>query len=280
MDYEKKITPDGTKLSGFVREAENTPPRECHNCIFYKNDKCYHAVVMIDDGVLGEHGKPKPVADGDCCNFFQSPGKTLLYGLRHGQTELNAEKRFRGWTEVPLDEQGRKDAKEAAKFLKDKGIHMIYCSDLNRAVETAQIVAKELGIDKVWTDYRLRPWNMGELTGQKRDEKSVKELDEYIDNPDWKIPGGESLDEFAARCQEALEYYFHEARNEGIKLLVFHTSNVVQTENYCAGEDPTGRPEGQDSVDPGGIIKVTEKKGSLICKPVFKEDGKAEYGKS
>lgn len=276
----KKITPEGTKISGFVREGENMPPRACHNCIWYKGGKCHQPLVMIDPEVLGEHGKPKPVNEEDCCNAFASSTKVLCYMLRHGETALNAEKKFRGWTEILLNEKGKKDALDAAKFLSDKGVNMIYCSDLPRSVETAEIIAKELGIDKVWPDYRLRPWDIGEFTGQKRDEKRVEELDEYIDNPDWKIPGGESLDDFATRCQEALDYYIHEARHEGIKLIVAHTSNVVQLENYCAGDNPTGRPEGKDSVDPGGILRVTEKNGKLSSKPVFKEDGAAEYGKS
>lgn len=279
-DKGKKIAPDGTKLSGFVREGENQPPRECHNCIFYKHDKCQHPVVMIDEGVLGEHGKPKPVNDGDCCNFFMSQGKILMYALRHGETKLNAENKFRGWVETALDEQGIKDAGEAAEFLKDKGIHMIYSSDLRRAVQTAEIVAKKLGIEKVYTDYRLRPWNVGVLTGKDRNKENTATLEEHIDNPDWQLDDGESLDDFSTRSQEALEFYMHEARHEGIKLLVFHTSNVVQLENYCNDEDPNGRPEGQDSVKPGGIIKVTEKNGKLVSKPVLKENGPAKYGAS
>jgi len=279
-EKEKKITPDGTKLSGFVREGENQPPRECHNCIFYKHDFCHHPVIMIDPGVLGESGKPKPVNDRDCCNNFISQGRILMYALRHGETDLNSENKFRGWVDVSLDENGKNDAEEAGRYLKDKGISMIYCSDLKRSVQTAEIVAKILGIDKVYTDYRLRPWDVGALSGKERSKENIKILDDYIDNPDWQFPDGESLDEFSTRCQEALEFYTHEARNEGIKLLIFHTSNVVQLENYCNSEDPTGRPEGQDSVKPGGIIKVSEKNGKLYSKPVLKQNGPAEYGKS
>ena len=55
----KILTGDGTKLSGLVTNEENQPPRECHNCIWYKSDHCTHPVVMNDDEVLGPKGEPK-----------------------------------------------------------------------------------------------------------------------------------------------------------------------------------------------------------------------------
>ncbi len=73
MTDKLKILPDGTKLSGFVTAKENRPPRECGHCIHYSKDHCEHPVIMEDPEVKGEQGKPKPVGDRDCCNFFKSP---------------------------------------------------------------------------------------------------------------------------------------------------------------------------------------------------------------
>jgi probable phosphoglycerate mutase len=270
------ILTDGTKISGFVTAEQNQPPRQCDHCVWYKHDHCHNPLVMIDDAVPGDSGKPKPVNDDDCCNGFQSVGKVLVYALRHGTTELNTDNKFRGWVDVPLDEQGRKDAEEAAEFLEDKGITMIYCSDLIRAQETAKIVGEKLGLNPI-SDYRLRPWNVGSLSGEDKDEnKDI--LDHHIDHPDQPLPQGESLDEFGERTQEAIDYYLDEARSEGVKLLVFHTSNVIQLENLCKGKGADGRPEANDSVHPGGIVVVTEKKGKLSSKPVLKDNGEGEYG--
>jgi len=263
-------------MSGFVSGESNQPPRECGHCVWYKADHCHHPVVQLDPEVPGEDGKPKPVRDEDCCNFYKSPGKTLLYCLRHGTTELNEENKFRGFLDVPLDDKGRADAKEAAEFLQDKGIVAIYSSDLERAMETAQIVGEALGIEPC-SDYRLRPWDVGDLAGTDRDENQDV-LEDHIDNPDDPLPGGESLNDFGDRTQEAIEHYLCEARTGGITLLVFHTSNETQLQNYCEGEGAAGRPESKDSVLPGGIIQVTEKKDKLTCEVVFKENGSAEYG--
>jgi len=232
---------------------------------------------MHDPDVPGEVGSPKPVEDSSCCNYYSGPGKILLYALRHGSTEANEANLFRGWSEFPLDDKGRDDAYEAAEYLSDKGVSMIYCSDLGRAYETAKIVGEVLGLD-VTCDFRLRGWDIGVLAGKDRDEYADV-LEDAIDNPSDPLEDGESLDEFGDRTQQAIEYYLDEARKEGTKLLVFHTSNVVQLENYCAGEGADGRPESKDSVMPGGIMEVSEKNGKLSTKVVLKENSDPkQYG--
>jgi hypothetical protein len=178
MEFNFNILPEGSKLSGFVTSEENQPPRQCGSCVWYKHDACHHPVVMIDPEVPGEDNQPKPVQDDWCCNFFQSPGKTLIFGLRHGTTEMNEQGLHRGWSNVPLDEQGRSDANEALEFLKDKGIMKIVCSDLDRSMETAKIVGDALGLEPQ-PDFRLRPINKGIFEGQPKDE-TKEAFDEYV----------------------------------------------------------------------------------------------------
>lgn len=267
----------GTTMSGFVREDENEPPRECHNCIWYASDKCKHPYVMFDPQVPGDEGKPKPVGHRDCCDNFVSPGRVLAYGIRHGTTEANENNLFRGYWDVPLDEAGRQDAKEAGNWLKDCGIRMVYCSPLVRAHETAKIICEILKLDEPMVDHRLLPWNIGKLSGQDRDEYR-EVLDHFIDHPDEVIPEGESLNDFADKIREAVEFFLYEARAEGIKAFVTHTSDLIQAENYVYGVGAHGRPEGEDSVNPGGVIVIREKKDKLSTKSVFKKNGPAEYG--
>lgn len=284
-----KIAGDGTKLSGVVSDEENKPPRECHNCYWYQHDLCHHPIVMIDPEVIGEDGEPKPVGDKWCCNFFRNWKRVLLYVVRHGQTELNAGNAYRGWEDVLLDAQGKKDAKEVGEFLRKRGIRWIVTSDLKRAVETADTIAKVLGIDpdKVYKDYSLRPWNVGELAGQEKTKENEALLDEYVDNPHWDIPGGESLEAFGDRIQEAIRFYFDKGREDGIGVIVTHTSDVIQFNDYCKGEGPAGRPESADIVDPGGALcivksqRMTDSKPKFECTAVFKEkEETAEYGAS
>lgn len=61
-----------------------------------------------------------------------------LYMVRHGQSETNLAKKFTGWSQVNLTEQGIQDAKRAGEYLKGLTFDRIYSSDLIRAVQTAQ----------------------------------------------------------------------------------------------------------------------------------------------
>ncbi len=64
-----------------------------------------------------------------------------VYLIRHGETALNAAGKTRGWTNVPLDEHGVAEAHDMAEMLDGTGWLAIYASDLERAAETARIVA-------------------------------------------------------------------------------------------------------------------------------------------
>lgn len=200
----------------------------------------------------------------------------LLYALRHGSTQLNEANKFRGWVDVPLDKNGEKDAAAAGVFLKDSGVKSIFCSDLERACETAKIVGDILNLDPT-EDALLRPWNIGYLSGSNKEEHQA-ELEKFIDNPDMIIPDGESLNSFGKRTQNADDKYVALARKNGPILLVFHTSNIVQLQNYCSGSGYAERPESDEAVSPGGILCVKDVDGQLITDAIFKDAGKAAYG--
>jgi len=71
---------------------------------------------------------------------------TRLYLIRHGATNLSAEDRFSGGTEVDLSEEGRWQAECLARRLADDNIAAFYCSPMRRTVETASIVATPFGM--------------------------------------------------------------------------------------------------------------------------------------
>jgi|SRR5271166_2690045 len=209
---------------------------------------------------------------------FAPTGVIIMYALRHGSTVLNEQNKFRGWADPELDAAGRKDAEEAGDFLKGRGIKAIYCSDLKRAVETASIVSKKLGLPgEPVPDKRLRPWDVGELSGKDKDENDDV-LQYHIDHPQVPIPDGESLQHFSDRSQNVMDEYMAKAKKDGPILLVFHTSNTVQLQNNCKGSKATGRPESDECVKPGGVMKVTELGDKLDAEAILKDGGKATYG--
>lgn len=67
--------------------------------------------------------------------------------IRHGQTDWNLQGFFQGSTDIPLNDTGREQALEAARLLADGPWTAIVSSPLSRARETAEIIARELGIE-------------------------------------------------------------------------------------------------------------------------------------
>src|SRR5258708_480876 len=114
-----------------------------------------------------------------------------IFLVRHGKTKYNAAgagERIRGRARVPLDADGRKDALDAAKFLKAYDIARISASDMPRTQETARIIADELGV-KWRVDAGLGPWDLGILTG-KLVEDVWPLVQKFEQNPDMNVPDG------------------------------------------------------------------------------------------
>ena len=93
--------------------------------------------------------------------------------MRHGQSLYNLENRFTGWTEVPLTEKGKEEAKIAGKMAKDAGlkIDVCFCSLLSRTKVSADLFLEELGehIEPI-PDWRLNERHYGALQGKSREE--------------------------------------------------------------------------------------------------------------
>lgn len=75
--------------------------------------------------------------------------ETILGLLRHGQTDWNIDLRLQGSTDIPLNETGREQARVAAAHLNREDWDIIIASPLSRAKDTADIVAKQLGMNVV-----------------------------------------------------------------------------------------------------------------------------------
>jgi probable phosphoglycerate mutase len=93
--------------------------------------------------------------------------------IRHGTTLWNTERRAQGQTDIPLNEIGRLQAQALANRLLYEGWEYIFSSDLLRAVETAEIIARFIG-KEVHTDIRLREMYKGKIEGTTLEERINK----------------------------------------------------------------------------------------------------------
>lgn len=90
-----------------------------------------------------------------------------IYLVRHGQTDLNIQKRMQGRKGLPLNAEGLRQAAETAEKLRDVKFDVVYSSPQERAVQTAKIVSRGA---EVLTDERLQPFDVGSADNQVIDE--------------------------------------------------------------------------------------------------------------
>ena len=133
---------------------------------------------------------------------------TRIIAIRHGETAWNADTRIQGQLDIPLNDVGRYQAARLAQALCDEPIAAIYASDLSRAWETAQYVARALGTGVI-EDKGLRERGFGEFEGKTFAEIEVLSPEQSLRwrkrDPGFAPAGGESLIVLRKRVLDAAE---------------------------------------------------------------------------
>jgi probable phosphoglycerate mutase len=127
---------------------------------------------------------------------------TRILAVRHGETAWNRDTRIQGHTDIALNEHGRWQASQLATALRDEPIAAVYASDLGRAFETAQAVARVKGLE-VTPHKGLRERHFGRFEGQTWAELELRWPTEALAwrkrMPDFAPAGGESLEQLQRR---------------------------------------------------------------------------------
>ena len=103
--------------------------------------------------------------------------------LRHGQSTWNKENRFTGWTDVPLTEQGKEEARKAGKVLSDSKFKfdIVFTNLHKRAIDTANIVLEEMKLKTpVHKSWRMNERHYGALQGLNKSEMAQKYGEEQV----------------------------------------------------------------------------------------------------
>jgi broad specificity phosphatase PhoE len=119
---------------------------------------------------------------------------------RHGQTVWNAERRFQGQSDIPLDETGQAQAERAARLLAALRPDLIVSSDLSRAAGTAAALARLTGLE-VTLDKDLRERSGGSWEGLTDTEIRTRYP---VEHASWTPPDGEPSAVVAERVAAAL----------------------------------------------------------------------------
>jgi broad specificity phosphatase PhoE len=148
--------------------------------------------------------------------------------IRHGQSQGNAEGRFGGHTDTPLSPRGRRQAQATARALAGENFSAIYSSDLPRAIETADPLAKLTGVSLQTTE-ALRERSVGVMEGLTFEEAADQHPEQYqaLLRRDFEhvLVGGESyrqtLDRASRLLDEAIE------QHKGGRIVLFaHTGTI------------------------------------------------------
>jgi probable phosphoglycerate mutase len=146
---------------------------------------------------------------------------TKLLLIRHGETDDNKNRVFQGQGGSGLNARGREQAKRlAARMAGPERVHLhvLYCSDLLRARETADIVGQALGLSPT-PEPGLREVNLGAWQGLDEDaiaDRFPEEWEAWRSGLDIKRGGGESYAEVKERVAGTIERIVHQHRGKVI----------------------------------------------------------------
>lgn len=129
----------------------------------------------------------------------------ILYFVRHGEAESNANHFFAGQADVPLTARGIEQAKATAPLLASIPFDKVFCSDLQRAKSTAALALPD---HKCEYTAEIREISVGELAFQKIDLCEIRYGEKFLNarqNGDYSAFGGESYEALLARAQGFLD---------------------------------------------------------------------------
>jgi len=224
--------------------------------------------------------------------------------VRHGQSLWNLEKRFTGWVDVDLTDDGKLEAKKSGELIKKEQLNIdrYYCSFQLRAKNTLKIIQDELNDHKeVKEAWQLNERHYGALTGLNKDEMKIKlgeekvhqfrrswdlrpdplektnpfhplNIETYKEIPIDKIPDTESLKDTYERV---IEFYKSDIENnEGKNILISAHGNsiralckylfILDNTQISKLEIPTGNP----------LLIEFENNKVTMCKYLHKERAK------
>ena len=169
--------------------------------------------------------------------------KKRIILVRHGETDWNQQGRFQGQIDIPLNQNGKVQAKAASEFLKNISIQKAFSSSLSRPKETAQIILKEHpGIEITLKD-NLKEIGHGKWEGKLESEIKSNWADLL---KTWKIfpekvqmPDGENIKEVSTRSINGWKEICKDLKNDETALVVAHDAVNKTILCYLLGLSPS-----------------------------------------
>ena len=159
-------------------------------------------------------------------NITSQIGDSRIFLIRHGETNWNKEGRFQGQIDIPLNENGKNQARKTFEYLRNISFNKAFSSSMHRPYETAQIIlqnSKDLKIERIDSLVEISHglWE-GKLEAEIREQWPVL-LKNWHDKPEEVImPEGESIKDVSERSIEAFNDICLSQKDNDLTLLVAH----------------------------------------------------------
>ncbi len=153
-------------------------------------------------------------------------GDSRIFLIRHGETNWNKEGRFQGQIDIPLNENGKEQARKTFEYLRNISFNKAFSSSMHRPYETAQIIVqnnKDLKIEKIDSLVEISHglWE-GKLESEIRDKWPLL-LKNWHEKPEEVImPEGESIKDVSERSIKAFEKICISQKDNDLSLIVAH----------------------------------------------------------
>lgn len=197
--------------------------------------------------------------------------------------------KLRGSINVPLNEEGKKQASHLSDLVKRHGgLDEVHSSNMDRAKVTAEEVAKKSGTKNV-PSKKLNPWHLGKHEGEEVNDKSISEINSYVKHPDKVPPKGgpestedpESFNSFRGRVLGKLRQLTAKAQATKKKIgAVGHFRTFRLWEAHVKAGAPKSlkvdhahmASAPKENENTGHIAQISDLAGKRFFKPV--KDGK------
>jgi alpha-ribazole phosphatase/probable phosphoglycerate mutase len=153
--------------------------------------------------------------------FFMG-SRTRIYLIRHGQVEGFDNRRYNGQSDVALTAVGRRQSRQITERLAAQSLTAIYSSDLSRCAFAARCLGERHGLEPQFLA-SMRELHIGEWEGRTWQELQEKHPDQWQarldDLVNYRVPGGESLQEMAQRVRPTVQTLIARHRDAEIALV-------------------------------------------------------------
>ncbi|HSW78150.1 MAG TPA: 2,3-diphosphoglycerate-dependent phosphoglycerate mutase [Candidatus Chromulinivoraceae bacterium] len=154
--------------------------------------------------------------------------------VRHGQSEWNLLGQWTGLTDVSLTDDGREEARRAARTLEDIDLHRAYTSKLKRAKHTLDEIMEHLDYKDIQRSEHeeLNERDYGDLTGknkwQVKEEYGEEKFMKWRRSWDHPVPGGETLKDVSGRVLPFYEQHILNDLKNGKNVIVAAHGNSLR----------------------------------------------------